>query len=74
MLHASSLRPDTRRVLERLSERPGVKGFTLIGGTALALRHGHRESENIDLVWTEGDLPRSTIRSIVEELPEHGPA
>jgi hypothetical protein len=74
MLHASSLRPDTRRVLERLSERPDVKGFTLIGGTALALRHGHRESEDIDLVWTEGDLPKATIRTIVEELPEQGPA
>ena len=74
MLHASSLRPDTRRVLERLSGRPDIEGFTLIGGTALALRHGHRESEDIDLVWTAGELPRAVVRRIVEELPEQGPA
>lgn len=74
MLHAKSLRPDTRRVLERLAERTDIEGFTLIGGTALALRHGHRESEDIDLAWTAGKLPRATIRRLVEELPEHGPA
>lgn len=74
MLHAKSLRPDTRRVLERIADRPDIEGFTLIGGTALALRHGHRESEDIDLVWTAGKLPRDTVRRLVEELPEHGPA
>jgi Nucleotidyl transferase AbiEii toxin, Type IV TA system len=43
---------DTENVLEKLSKAEIVKGYTLIGGTALSLSLGHRLSEDIDLcVW-----------------------
>lgn len=74
MQHENSLPPDTRALLRRLVQRSDLDGFTLIGGTALALRHGHRLSEDIDLAWTAGNLPTRTIRRIVDELPQHGPA
>lgn len=74
MQHASLIPPDTLRVLERLSTRNDLEGFTLIGGTALALRHGHRRSEDLDLAWTGTGLPKGTIARIVRELPAGGPA
>ncbi len=43
---------DTENVLEKLSKSEIVKGYTLIGGTALSLSLGHRLSEDIDLcIW-----------------------
>ncbi|MBV1692084.1 nucleotidyl transferase AbiEii/AbiGii toxin family protein [Novosphingobium sp. G106] len=74
MQHENSLPPDTRTLLRRLIQRDDLEGFTLIGGTALALRHGHRISEDLDLAWTAGDLPTDTIRRIIAELPQRGPA
>ena len=74
MQHENSLPEATRTLLRRLSQRTDLDGFTLIGGTALALRHGHRLSEDIDLAWTDGDLPTKRIARIIEELPQQGPA
>ena len=75
MQHVNSLPPSTRKLLERLSRRDDLEGFTLIGGTALALRHGHRMSEDIDLAWTGGgSMPMATVRTIVSELPQSAPA
>jgi hypothetical protein len=39
---------EQRRVLERLAPEVDRRGFYLAGGTALALRLGHRESEDFD--------------------------
>ena len=74
MQHASSIPPETLRVLERLTARDDLDGFTLIGGTALALRYGHRRSEDIDLAWVGESLPTRTIAAIVRELPTKVPA
>lgn len=74
MQHAKSLPPRTLAVLQRLCQRDDIAGFTLIGGTALALRQGHRMSEDLDLAWTGGDLPLSVVRKIIKELPLQGPA
>lgn len=32
---------------------PSLKGFSLVGGTALALRYGHRSSDDLDLFFHE---------------------
>lgn len=74
MQHAKSLPPRTLAVLERLSSRSDLAGFTLIGGTALALQQGHRMSEDLDLAWTDGELPLQVVRKIIQELPQENPA
>lgn len=47
-MHAEILTPDQVAVLEGLRAFPGVAEFYLAGGTALALRYGHRRSVDFD--------------------------
>ena len=47
-MHTEILTADQLLVLDRLSSVPGVAEFYLAGGTALALRHGHRRSVDFD--------------------------
>ena len=68
MQHANSLPARTLSLLQRLSRRDDLEGFTLIGGTSLALRHGHRLSEDIDLAWHGSKLPRRRIRALLDQL------
>lgn len=70
MLDVSSLPPDTAALLLELAARPDLNGFTLIGGTALALRHGHRMSEDIDLACSYGRLPRGRVDALLRDLAE----
>lgn len=51
MLHksASIIAPDTFRLIQQLQALPEMKEFYLVGGTALALQLGHRNSIDIDL-------------------------
>jgi len=39
--------------LKRLMEIPFLKPFSLVGGTALALKYGHRSSVDLDLFYHE---------------------
>lgn len=70
MLDDSSLPPDTAALLREVAARSDLEGFTLIGGTALTLRHGHRVSEDIDLAWPSGKLPRRRIGELLRNLSE----
>ncbi|MGH9380045.1 MAG: nucleotidyl transferase AbiEii/AbiGii toxin family protein [Thermoanaerobaculia bacterium] len=47
-MHTEVLTASQLAVLERLKELPAVCEFYLAGGTALALRHGHRRSIDFD--------------------------
>ncbi len=49
MLHKETISPDTLELLIRLQQKEYLKGFYLVGGTALALKIGHRTSIDIDL-------------------------
>ena len=49
MLHKETISPDTLEILTRLQKHDYLKGFYLVGGTALALQIGHRTSIDIDL-------------------------
>jgi hypothetical protein len=60
---------DTENVLEKLSKAEIVKGYTLIGGTALSLSLGHRLSEDIDLC--EGHCSLVEILSEANEYKPH---
>jgi len=48
-MHREILSPEQRRILPSLVQAVGPTGFYLAGGTALALRIGHRPS--IDFDW-----------------------
>ncbi len=69
----SKLRVDTRTVWEQLDGHPLLKGFVLIGGTALALRVGHRVSEDLDFAYATGEhLPRTRLDLLVRSLRDRG--
>jgi hypothetical protein len=65
----SKLRGDTRTVWEKLDGHSLLKGFVLIGGTALTLRIGHRVSEDLDFAFASGGhLPRTRLDLLVQSL------
>jgi hypothetical protein len=49
MLHKETVEPSTLELLIQLQEKSYLDGFYLVGGTALALRMGHRKSADLDL-------------------------
>jgi predicted nucleotidyltransferase component of viral defense system len=53
MLHIKTVEPGTLSLLKDLMEIPSLKPFSLVGGTALSLRYGHRSSEDLDLFYHE---------------------
>ncbi len=55
MLHLEALPAGTLPVLERLMGLPALSGHALVGGTALALRYGHRLSVDLGLFASEQD-------------------
>ncbi|HQW06834.1 MAG: nucleotidyl transferase AbiEii/AbiGii toxin family protein [Flavobacteriales bacterium] len=61
MLHYETVEPGTLAILKRLMGLDALKDFSLVGGTALALRYGHRRSVDLDL-FTEGELDQELLR------------
>lgn len=65
MLHKSPdiIAPETFSLIQELQSLPELKDFYLVGGTALALKLGHRNSIDIDLFtnfeFVPGDLAES---------------
>jgi nucleotidyltransferase AbiEii toxin of type IV toxin-antitoxin system len=53
MLYTKTVEPGTLSLLKKLQEIPELAPFSLVGGTALALRYGHRTSIDIDLFGNE---------------------
>lgn len=53
MLHLEALPPGTLDLLKELSWHPSLEPFGLVGGTSLALRFGHRMSEDLDFFTTD---------------------
>jgi hypothetical protein len=49
MLHKETVNPKTLDLIQRLLSDERLKGFVLVGGTALSLQVGHRTSIDIDL-------------------------
>ena len=54
MLSIQTIQPDTLELLKAISAQPEVKELRLVGGTALALQYGHRQSVDLDFF---GRLP-----------------
>jgi len=51
MLHIEAVEPGTLSLLKKLMTLPSLRPFSLVGGTALALRYGHRSSVDLDLFF-----------------------
>ena len=55
MLAIQTIQPNTLELLKRLSAQPELRETRLVGGTALALQYGHRQSIDLDFF---GRLPQ----------------
>lgn len=53
MLQTQTIDPGTLSVLKTLMQLAQLKDFALVGGTALALKYGHRKSIDLDLFSVE---------------------
>ena len=53
MLHFTALPPAVARLLKRMAPLPALAGFSLAGGTSLALRFGHRLSVDLDFFTSQ---------------------
>ena len=54
MLSIQTVKPDTLELLKAISAQPEIQETRLVGGTALALQYGHRQSVDLDFF---GRLP-----------------
>jgi hypothetical protein len=62
----------TQKNFARLNGDPRLAGFTLVGGTALALQIGHRISEDLDFNIFGQKLPIKAIDGLLDELAGNG--
>lgn len=62
MLHKETVKPGTLDLIQRLMKDQHFKSFYLVGGTALSLKIGHRESIDIDL-FNSGDFDFQPLSS-----------
>jgi len=67
MLHNKAIEPGTLSLLKELMHLPELNDFALVGGTALALRYGHRSSVDIDLFNTH----RFSLIEMPQYLEQH---
>ena len=63
-MNDQSLPPATRAVWRRLENEEALRGFILIGGTALSLRIGHRVSEDLDFAFPGMNLPSGQLAAL----------
>lgn len=62
MLRREAVRPELLGVLEKLMLDKNLLNYHLVGGTALALQIGHRDSIDIDL-FTQDEIIHETIEN-----------
>lgn len=72
MLKLDSLPKETRRLFDYLSSVSEIKNFTLIGGTALALQFGHRNSEDLDFWLPAEKMNKHLVSSVVGSTQRAG--
>lgn len=71
MLHTETVEPGTFSLLKRLMELPSLKQFSLVGGTALALRYGHRSSLDLDLFFHEKFNQPQVVEDLKAEFKDN---
>lgn len=66
MLQKETVEPRTLELLRELQREPLLKNFNLVGGTALALRLGHRKSIDLDL-FTKEEFDLEEVKEMLIE-------
>jgi hypothetical protein len=69
MLYTQTVEPSTLELLRSLQSRDYLKGFNLVGGTALALYLGHRTSVDLDLFSNFNFDATQLIELIQQDYP-----
>lgn len=62
MLSFQTIFPDTLELLKELTVQPELRGMRLVGGTALALQYGHRQSIDLDFFGTLQATPQEVVQ------------
>ena len=70
MLHTETVEPGTFSLLKELMDLPELEAFSLVGGTALALRYGHRSSVDLDLFFHEKFDHPKIVSSLEEKFKD----
>lgn len=70
MLHLETVEPGTFSLLKKLMSLDVLQPFSLVGGTALSLRYGHRSSIDLDLFYHE-KFDHQTIIQALEKTFGH---
>lgn len=70
MLHPEAVPPGALPVLKRLMAMPALRDHALVGGTALALRYGHRLSVDLDLFGNADFDREGCVAALAEEFGE----
>ena len=70
MLSIQTVNPDTLELLKAISLQPEVQETRLVGGTALALQYGHRQSVDLDFF---GRIPEDKYE-LIDALKRVGEA
>jgi Nucleotidyl transferase AbiEii toxin, Type IV TA system len=66
------LSPAIEALWERLRWNPLMRGFVLVGGTALTLNIHHLESEDLDFCYPSDRLPEFQITTLLQQLENDG--
>lgn len=70
MLHTETVEPGTFSVLKQLMQLKDLQAFSLVGGTALSLRYGHRTSIDLDLFCQEAFNSDQIVDTLKKEFGE----
>lgn len=68
MLYYSTVEPTTLSLLKRLMQLNELSTCSLVGGTALSLKYGHRKSIDIDLFSVEALAIDKIINALTQEF------
>lgn len=71
-INLSSIPPKTAELFDGFAGLPFIQKFTLVGGTALSLQIGHRQSEDLDFIFDGEKIPTTSIkREIAKHFPNY---
>ncbi len=71
-LHYQTVKPVLKSTLERLMQIEELVPFSLVGGTSLSLRYGHRMSDDIDL-FTDAEYRSIDFHKLQDILRQEFP-
>ena len=71
MLQTQTIEPGTLSLLEQLMDLPSLQEFCLVGGTALALKYGHRISVDLDLFCNKEFNKEQIVTELMKTFGEN---